>query len=118
MNESGFKAETIRLYGYASIGGKPCLDSYNWQAKKRTNVIGALYEKLLFALDTFKENINGKILYDWCKDTLTLSLKRKCVIIMDNASFYKRVHKLLNRHGHRLLFLPPYDSPDLNTERG
>ena len=116
MDESGFEAETLRPYGYAPIG-KPCLDSYNWQAKKRTNVIGALYEKVLFALDTFKENINGKIFYDWCKDTLIPSLKRKCVIVMDNASFHKRVQRLLNRHGHRLLFLPPY-SPDLNPERG
>ena len=40
MDESGFGAETIRPYGYAPIG-KPCIDSYNWQAKKRTNVIGA-----------------------------------------------------------------------------
>lgn len=32
---------------------------------------------------------------------------------MDNAAFHKCVQKLLNRHGHRLLFLPPY-SPDLN----
>ncbi|STZ09680.1 Uncharacterised protein [Moraxella caprae] len=34
---------------------------------------------------------------------------------MDNAPFHKnkRIQKLLNRHGHRLLFLPPY-SPDLN----
>ena len=29
------------------------------------------------------------------------------------TSFHKRVQRLLNRHGHRLLFLPPY-SPDLN----
>ncbi|HCN17037.1 MAG TPA: hypothetical protein DIS81_03635 [Psychrobacter sp.] len=32
---------------------------------------------------------------------------------MDNSSFHKRVQSLLNRHGHRLLFLLPY-SPDLN----
>ena len=44
MDESGFEAETIRPYGYAPIG-KPCIDSYNWQGKKRTNVIGALYER-------------------------------------------------------------------------
>lgn len=29
-------------------------------------------------------------------------------------SFHKRVQRLLNRHGHRILWLPPY-SPDLNT---
>ena len=34
---------------------------------------------------------------------------------MDNARFHKnkRTQKLLNRHGHHILWLPPY-SPDLN----
>ena len=65
----GFEAETIRSHGYAPIGA-PCIDSYNWQGKKRTNVIGALYEKMLFALDYFERNINGDIFYQWCKNTL------------------------------------------------
>ena len=80
MDESGFEAETIRLYGYAAIG-TPCIDRYNWQGKKRTNVIGALYGKMLFALDYFEKNINGDIFYDWCKYTLIPNLKRKCVIV-------------------------------------
>ncbi|WP_227514123.1 transposase [Psychrobacter sp. P11G5] len=50
---------------YAPIG-KPCIDRYNWQGKKRTNVIGALYGKALFALDYFEKNINGDIFYNWC----------------------------------------------------
>ena len=112
MDESGFESETIRRHGYAPIGS-PCIDSYNWQAKDRTNVIGALYGKMLFALDCLKTNVNKEIFYSWCKFTLIPRLKRKCVIVMDNASFHKRVQKLLNRHGHRILFLPPY-SPDLN----
>ena len=88
MDESGFESETIRPYGYAPIG-TPCIDSYNWQAKKRTNVIGALYEKMLFALDYFEKNINGDIFYHWCKFMLIPSLKTKCVIVMDNARFHK-----------------------------
>ena len=95
MDESGFEHETIRPYGYAPIG-KPCIDRYNWQGKKRTNVIGALYERVLFALDYFEKNINGDVFYNWCKYTLVPSLKTKCVIVMDNASFNKR--ELLARH--------------------
>ena len=70
---------------------------------------------MLFALDYFEQNINSHIFYDWCKFTLIPSLKTKCVIVMDNARFHKskRIQKLLNRHGHRILWLPPY-SPDLN----
>ncbi len=108
MDQSGFGAETIRPYGYAPIG-KPCIDSYNWQAKKRTNVIGTLYQKMLFALDYFEQNINSIIFYHWCKFTLIPILKTKCVIVMDNA----RIQNLLNRHSHRILWLPPY-SADLN----
>ena len=89
MDKSDFEAETIRPYGYALIG-KPCIDGYNRQAKKRTNVIGALYEKMLFALDYFETNINSSILYYWCKHSLIPSLKTKCVIVMDSARFHKR----------------------------
>ncbi len=82
MDESGFEAEIIRPYGYAPIG-KHCIYSYNWQGKKQTNVIGALYEKMLFALNYFEQNINGNIFYDWCKYTLIPSLNTSCVIVMD-----------------------------------
>jgi len=33
------------------------------QQKKHTNVIGILYEKMLFVLDYFKGNINENIFY-------------------------------------------------------
>ena len=134
MDESGFEAETIRPYGYALIG-KYFLNSYNWLAKKRSNVISALYEKSLFALEYVYKNVNWKVMYDWCKYTLIPGLKTKCVIVMDMREdqakycyaraqdescarvtrFHKNrpIRKLLNRYGYRILWLPPY-SPDLN----
>ena len=114
LDEGCFEAKTIRPYVYAPIG-KPCIDRYSWQAKKRTNIIGALYEKMLFAADYFEQNINGNIFYDCCKFILIASLKTKCVIVIDNACFHKskRIQKLLNRYGHRILWLPTYN-PDLN----
>ena len=77
--------------------------------------------------------VSDHVLTELRKFTMIPSLKTKCVIVMDMSedkakhcfarvqgescarvtSFQKRVQKLLNRHGHRLLFLPPY-SPDLN----
>ena len=114
IDESGFEAEMIHPYGYALIG-KPCIDLYNWQAKKQTDVIGALYEKVLFSLDYFETNINGHVFYDWYKHILIPSLKTKCVIIMNNTHFHKskRIQKLLNRYGHHILWLSLYSS-DLN----
>ena len=69
MDESAFEAETIRSHGYAPIG-KPCIDRYNWQGKKRTNIIGALYDKRLFALEYVETNINSIVFYQWCKHKL------------------------------------------------
>ena len=40
LDESGFEKDTLRHYGYAKIGTR-CVDSFDWQAKGRTNVIGA-----------------------------------------------------------------------------
>lgn len=90
MDESSFEADTIKPYGYVLIG-KPCTDRYNWQSKKRTNIIGALYEKMLFTLDYFKHNINGGIFYHRCKYILIPNLKRKYVIVID-MSEYKAKH--------------------------
>lgn len=114
MDESGFEKEVIRAFGYTPLG-KPCIDIYNYQKTKRTNVIGALHHKSLFAVDTFTHNINWQVVYDWFKYNVIPRLGRKSVIVMDNARFHKnkRIKKLLNRHGHRILWLPPY-SPDLN----
>ena len=62
MDESGFESETMRPHGYAPIGS-PCIDRYNWQAKDRTNVIGALYGKMLFALDCEPPRLYRRVIY-------------------------------------------------------
>ena len=51
MDESGFDHETIRPYGYAPRG-KPCIDRYNWQDKKRTNIIGTCTREYYLSLIT------------------------------------------------------------------
>ena len=93
--------------------------------EKRTNVIGALYEKMFFVLDYFEDNINSSIFYDSCKQILIPILKTKCVIVMDMREdkakycfaqahdgscarvtrFHKSrcIQKLMNRHSHRIL---------------
>ena len=104
MGKSGFEAETIKPYGYAPVG-KPCIDRYNWQLRKRTNAIGDLHKKSLFTLKYVYKNMSWKMMYDWYKYTLIPSLKTLCVIVMDHARFHKhkRIQKILNRHGRRVL---------------
>lgn len=75
MDESGFEQEVIRAFGYTPVG-KPCIDIYNYQKTKRTNVIGALYRKRLFAVDIFTHNINWQVVYDPCRQIRTPKLGR------------------------------------------
>ena len=82
MDESGFEKEVIRAFGYTPVG-KPCIDIYNYQKTKRTNVIGALYQKSLFAVDTFTQNINWQVVYNWFKYSVIPKPGRKCDIVMD-----------------------------------
>lgn len=51
----------------------------------------------------------------WLENILLPVVPENCVIVMDNASFHKsdKTKELIEKHGHRLLFLPTY-SPDLN----
>ena len=81
MDESGFEQEVIRAFGYTPVG-KPCIDIYNYQKTKRTNVIGALYQKSLFAVDIFLHNINWQVVYDWFKYNVIPKLGHKCVIVI------------------------------------
>ena len=106
MDKSGFEAEIIRPHGYGPIG-TPCIDRYNWQGKKRINVIGALYKKALFALDYFEKNINGDIFYNWCKAMLIPSLKSKCVLVMD-MSEDKAKHCFAQAQGESYARVPAF----------
>ncbi|MGX9940774.1 transposase (plasmid) [Acinetobacter pseudolwoffii] len=51
----------------------------------------------------------------WIEHDLLPKLKKKSVLIMDNASFHKgqKLQELLKKVGHYLVWLPQY-SPDLN----
>jgi transposase len=51
----------------------------------------------------------------WVKKYLLPNLPPNSILIWDNASFHKsnQLKELIQKHGHTMLFLPPY-SPDLN----
>ena len=60
-------------------------------------------------------NVNSNVFYGWITQDLLPKLPSECVIVMDNASFHKRldIQHAIREAGHTLLFLPPY-SPQLN----
>ncbi len=103
-----------RTHGYAPKGRR-CYGVHDWQARGRTNVIGAILADSLLATRLFSCNINGDIFHEWLTADLLPKLPSGAVIVMDNASFHKRndTKKAVADAGHVLEYLPPY-SPDFN----
>ena len=114
IDESGFAHDMPRTHGYAPIGAR-CFGTQDWQARGRTNAIGALIGKLLLTVGLFDKNINADIFTAWVKQDLLPKLPENSVIVMDNVVFHKRqdTREIITKAGHKLIFLSPY-SPDLN----
>lgn len=103
-----------RTHGYAPVG-KRCHGIKDWNARGRTNAIGALIGKALLTVGLFNTNVNADVFTAWLKQDLIPKLPKNAVLVMDNATFHKRSDTLqaIEKAGHTALFLPPY-SPDLN----
>ena len=114
LDESGHALDIPRTHGYSTKGTR-CYGTCDWGAKGRTNVIGALVGKVLFAVGLFNCNIDTLVFKTWLKYFLFPRLKTKTIIVMDNATFHKNYEmlKTIESAGHIIEFLPPY-SPDLN----
>ncbi|WP_342221424.1 IS630 family transposase [Candidatus Fukatsuia endosymbiont of Tuberolachnus salignus] len=114
LDESGFAKDMPRTHGY-SPRGQRCSGLQNGQAKRRTNVIGALLGTVLMAIVLFSSPVNSDVFYAWVTQLLQPSLPPHCVIVMDNASFHKRqdIQLAIINAGHLIQYLLPYP-PDLN----
>lgn len=114
IDESGFAHDMPRTHGYAPIGSR-CVGKHDWQAKGRTNVIGALLGSCLLSVCLFNGSINSDVFLAWLTQDLLPKVTETSVIVMDNASFHKSeaIHKAITDAGHCLEYLPVY-SPDLN----
>ena len=114
VDESGFEDDMPRTHGCA-LKGKRCFGKSDWNAQKRTNVIGALLGKVLLTVSLFFATVNTDVFLTWLEKDLIHKLPKNSVVIMDNASFHKstKIKNLIEKHGHILEYLPPY-SPDLN----
>ena len=103
-----------RTHGYASIGER-CFGQYDWNAKVRINVIGALLNNVLMIVTLVDGSIDADVFHAWLKHELLSELPDNSVVVMDNAAFHKRddIQEVISSCGHKLEFLPPY-SHDLN----
>ena len=64
IDESGFAHDMPRTHGY-SAKGKRCYGIHNWNAKGRTNVIGAIINFTFLTLGMFESTINSDVFYAW-----------------------------------------------------
>jgi transposase len=103
-----------RTHGYTPRG-KRCFSVKDWQAKGRTNVIGALLGATLLTASLFECTIDSDVFHAWITQELLPKLPEQTIIVMDNATFHKRqdTQKAITHAGHNIEFMPPY-SPDLN----
>ena len=103
-----------RIHGYAPVGER-CFGKHDWQAKGRTNVIGALLGAYLLTVGLFSGSVNADVFFAWITQDLLPKVPEKSVIVMDNASFHKRddIEQAILDAGHSLEYLPAY-SPELN----
>ena len=103
-----------REYGYSDKGAR-CYGVHDWHAKGRVNVIGAIIGMTFLTLSMFSSSINADVFYAWLTQDLLPKVTAGSVVVMDNATFHKRIDmlKAIEEHGCITEFLPPY-SPDLN----
>ena len=97
------------------LGARGCFGQQDGGAKGRTNVRGALLAGLLLTVTWLMGKVNSDVFLAWITPELLPKLPSQCVIVMDNASFHKRldIQNAIRQARHILLFLPPY-SPQLN----
>ncbi|MEI2770943.1 MAG: IS630 family transposase [Candidatus Competibacter sp.] len=114
IDESGFAHDRPHRYGYAPVGQR-CYGRWDWHAKERTNVIGALLDFQLIAVGLFESSVNAEVFLAWTHRVLLPQLPPATMIVLDNAAFHKRqdIQNTLRQAGHTRGYLPPY-SPDLN----
>ena len=88
IDESGFAHDMPRTHGSAPTGQR-CDGLCDWQARGRTNAIGALIGKALLTVGLFQANVTADIFTAWVKQDLLPQLPENSVIVMDNATFHK-----------------------------
>ena len=113
-DESGFRDESHRRYGYAPKG-KSVYGLISSQRSRTRTLLAARFEGTFSATRLLQGGCKSADFNDWLAEALCPRLTANDVLILDNAMLHKtsRTRELIEAAGARLLFLPPY-SPDYN----
>ena len=113
-DESGFRDESYRRYGYARKG-EAVFGPISSQRTRTMTLIAARFEDTFTGARVFQGGCKSGDFNDWLAEELCPRLTSKHVLILDNARLHKtpRTRELIESSGASLMFLPPY-SPDYN----
>ena len=113
-DESGFLDNIYNPSGWSKRGDK-IFGERQGKRSKRTNLIMGQRKKEWLAPVLFRGSCTGLLVEEWLENHLFKELTKSSLIVLDNAPFHRKkiLHEIANKHGHKILFLPPY-SPDFN----
>ena len=113
-DESGFRDESYRQYGYARKG-EEVFGLVSGQRSRTKTLIAARFEDGFTAKKLFQGSCKATHFNQWLTEELCPRLTEKHVVILDNARLHKthKTQQLIEASGASLMFLPPY-SPDYN----
>lgn len=114
VDETGVDTYLYREYGYAPRGQKvnAAISGHKY---KRVGIVAAQLGQEIISPLEYPGTMDSSLFEFWFVQQLLPALPSDAVIVMDNASFHRKAQLtcLAQKHGFRLIFLPPY-SPELN----
>ena len=113
-DESGFRDESHRRYGYAPKG-EAVYGLISSQRTRTRTLLAARFQDTFTATRLLQGGCKSADFNAWLAEVLCPRLTADHVLILDNAMLHKtsQTRALVERTGAGLLFLPPY-SPDYN----
>ena len=114
IDEMGIDTFIYREYAYSKKGAK-VLGHVPGKKYKRTSIVAAKLGKNIIAPLQYQGSMDSVLFEHWFETCLIPALPPHSTAVLDNASFHnkKRLSLLTQKHGHKIIFLPPY-SPELN----
>ena len=114
IDETGIQTQMYRQYA-RSKRGKRVNIRISGKRHARIGLVAAQCEGALLAPHTYSGTMKASVFEKWFEDELLSCLPKGHVIIMDNASFYKKelLYQRAKKYSQELIFLSPY-SPEYN----
>lgn len=114
LDETGIDRYYHREYCYAQKG-QPIIGQISGKRYYRTSIVAALNVGKVLSPLQYSGTMESALFETWFEEYLMRELPDHSVIVMDNAAFHRKkpLMEIAKKHGHHIMFLPPY-SPELN----